>query len=157
LHLSNACPERRIIICDSFRGFAKLDPTLDRNFGYGMFKDTSVDSVRKLFASKGRDYVILAGFFPDVCREQGFDLGRISFAHLDVDAYEPTIRALEYLQQFMLDSSLIVLDDYLRRADGVMAAVREFTAKNRHWAAFPMFPGQGLLVQKSWFCVPQPS
>lgn len=55
----------------------------------------------------------------------------------------------------MLDSSLIVLDDCLRRADSVMAAVREFIAKNRDWAAFPMFPGQGLLVQQSWFGAPK--
>ena len=151
LHLSNSCPKRKIIVCDSFSSFEKLDPVLDSNFAAGMFKNTSHQAVDALFRTRHRNYAVLAGFFPAVCQERNFDIGRISFAHMDVDAYKPTIESLEYLQPRMMDRSLIVFDDFLREAAGVMQAVREFTAAHRCWAAFPLFPGQGLLVHESWF------
>jgi Macrocin-O-methyltransferase (TylF) len=152
LHLSNACPQRKIIVCDSFQGFDKLDPYLDASFKYEMFKNASHQAVDQMFARRNRNYVILAGFFPAICRDKGFDLGPVSFVHLDVDAYKPTIESLEYLEPFMMDQSLIVLDDFNRTADGVMRAVREFIMRHPSWSAFPLFPGQGLLVPDRWFC-----
>ena len=151
LHLSNSSPGRRIILCDSFEGFELLDPVVDRSFSYEMFKNTSHQNVDRLFAGRELDYKILAGFFPAVCQKEKFDLGRLSFVHLDVDAYKPTIESLEYLDPFMMERSLMVLDDYHRETDGVTQAVREFTSRNRAWTAFPLFPAQGLLVHESWF------
>jgi hypothetical protein len=29
--------------------------------------------------------------------------------------------------------------------------VREFTAAHPDWAAFPLFPGQGLMINRDWF------
>ena len=149
LHLSNSCPERQIIACDSFEGFETLDPGLDKNFSKEMFKNTSKHRVEELFRSRARKFQVIAGFFPQSC--EGIDLGPISFAHLDADIYKSTIESLDFLSARMLDRSLIVMDDYSRRADGVNQAVREFTERNRAWAAFPIFPGQALLVHRSWF------
>jgi hypothetical protein len=50
----------------------------------------------------------------------------------------------------MIDRSLIVLDDYNRRADGVNKAINEFTKAKRFWAVFPVFPSQAVLVHRSW-------
>ncbi len=151
LHLSNACPERKIIVCDSFGGFEKLDPVLDKSFHQGMFKNTSHQAVDQLFRERRRNYSILAGFFPAVCIEQGFNLGGVSIVHLDVDAYNPTAESLDYLGPFMMEHSLVVFDDFNRRAEGVMRAVSEFTSKNTSWTVFPLFPSQGLMVHESWF------
>lgn len=151
LHLSNSCPQRKIVVCDSFGGFEKLDPVMDSSFHGDMFKNTSHQAVDRLFRDKHRDYAVLAGFFPAVCREKNFDIGPISFAHLDVDAYKPTAETLEYLYPFMPEHSIIVFDDFNRRAEGVMRAVSEFTAKNSSWVVFPLFPSQGLMVHESWF------
>jgi len=151
LHLSNSCPDRKIIVCDSFGGFEKLDPVLDSSFHDQMFKNTTHKAVDRLFRERKRNYAVLAGFFPAVCREKDFDLGPVSFVHLDVDAYKPTAESLEYLQPFMIDRSLFVFDDFNRRADGVMRAVREFTDKNSSWVVFPLFPSQGLMIHESWF------
>jgi len=149
LHLSNSCPERKIIACDSFEGFERLDAQLDRNFSQEMFKDTSRQRVEELFRSRGRAFQVIAGFFPQSCA--GIDLGPISFVHLDADIYKSTIESLEYLSGCTTERSLIVLDDFFRRADGVNKAVGEFIGHNRSWAAFPLFPGQGLMVHRSWF------
>jgi len=149
LHLSNSCPERTVIVCDSFEGFDRLDPKLDKNFDAKMFRKTSQERVEELFRSRGRKYRVVAGFFPQSCA--GVELGSISFVHLDADLYKSTIESLEYLDKRMVNRSLLVLDDYFRRADGVNQAVGEFTARHKSWTAFPLFPGQGLLIHRSWF------
>jgi hypothetical protein len=151
LHLSNACPGRRIIVCDSFGGFEKLDPVLDSSFHDDMFKNTSHQAVDQLFRERKRNYAVLAGFFPAVCIKNGFALGGVSFVHLDVDAYKPTAESLDYLRPFMMEHSLMVFDDFNRRTEGVMRAVREFTDKDSSWVVFPLFPSQGLMVHESWF------
>jgi len=151
LHLSNSCPERKVIACDSFGGFEKLDAELDHNFDDYMFKDNSRQKVEGLFKSRGRPCEVIAGFFPASCR--GKTIAPVSFVHLDADIYKSTIESLNFLEdnRILMEKSLIVLDDYLRHADGVVQAVKEFTAAHKDWMALPMFPGQGLLVPRSSF------
>lgn len=149
LHLSNSCPQRKVIICDSFRGFERLDPRLDRNFDASQFKDTSQEDVAALFRNRGRDFAIVAGFFPHSCRD--IPLGPISFVHLDADTYKSTLESLEFLTSSLIERSIIILDDYLRRAEGVDKAVGEFTGHNPAWIALPIFPSQGLMIHQSWF------
>lgn len=64
LHLSNCCPERKVIVCDSFEGFETLDPELDTNFSATMFKDNNRETVEKLFLKRQRKAEVIAGFFP---------------------------------------------------------------------------------------------
>ncbi len=149
LHLSNCCPDRKIIICDSFSGFESIDPKLDGNFDKQMFKDSRQEAVESLFRTRQRNYELIAGFFPESCH--GKNIGPVSFVHLDVDLYKATIESLYYLHHLMMEKSLIVLDDYLRKTEGVNQAIAEFVAQEREWTCFPLFPGQGLLVHSSWF------
>ena len=151
LHLSNACPKRKIIACDSFRGFEKLHPDLDKNFNEDMFKSTSRQAVEQLFSSRDRNYEVIDAFFPAACA--GKTLAPVSFVHLDVDIYKATIESLNYLQQekILMKKSLIVLDDFYRKAEGVNQAVEEFIAVNKDWIVFPLFPAQGLMIHASWF------
>ena len=149
LHLSNSCPQRKVIVCDSFRGFEHLDPDLDRNFAADQFKDTSQERVEKLFRDRGRDFQVIAGFFPRSCAD--ISLGPVSFVHLDADTYKSTLESLEFLAGWLIERSLIVLDDYFRKAEGVNRAVAQFTSENRSWVALPIFPSQGLMIHRSWF------
>jgi len=144
LHLSNCCPNRKIYICDSFQGFEKIDTKLDGLFKHDMFRNTSEIRVDLLFKNKTRNYEICAGFFPSSCMEK--KMVPISFAHVDVDVYKATKETLDYLAPLMLPHSMIVIDDYLRNADGVVQATHEFLAKHPNWRIFPLFPGQGLLL-----------
>lgn len=149
LHLSNSCPNRKIIVCDSFTGFRTLHSEHDHRFTDDMFKDTSRQEVEQLFSSRGRKYEVVQGFFPASCA--GRQLPPVSFVHLDVDVYEATRDALLFLQSILMKRGLIVLDDYNRHADGVNKAVAEFLSAQPGWWAFPLFPGQCLLLNREWF------
>ena len=151
LHLSNCCPDRMVIVCDSFRGFEVLDSNLDKNFHAEMFKDNRKESVEALFSSRGRKHEVIDGFFPASCF--GRRIGPVSFLHLDVDIYKATIESLNYVvsEHILMDKALVVLDDYDREARGVNQAVAEFMSAHRQWTAFSLFPGQGLLLSAGWF------
>ena len=153
LHLSNACPDRKIIACDSFGGFETLRPDLDRKFDEHMFKDANRQEVERLFKSRGRAHEVIAGFFPASCA--GRQIAPVSFVHLDVDVYKATIESLSFLaeKRILTPGALIVLDDYERGTEGVKKAVSEFTAAHPDWVVFPLFPAQGLLVHQSWFAM----
>ena len=135
--------------------FATPSPVLKRRsqtrrqFRQQMFKDSRQEAVESLFRTRQRNYELIAGFFPESCH--GKNIGPVSFVHLDVDIYKATIESLYYLHDLMMEKSLIVLDDYLRKTEGVNQAVAEFVAQEREWTCFPLFPGQGLLVHASWF------
>jgi Macrocin-O-methyltransferase (TylF) len=151
LHISNSSPTRPIFVCDTFEGFGdlKIDPALDRYFGTEQFTDTSFEAVKAPWAGKGRDVRWVRGYFPDSAKN--LEITNISFAHIDTDLYESTAKTLDYLQPRLVDQSIIVFDDYFRSVDGVVKAVREFTEVHPDWAAFPLFPGQGLVVHRDWF------
>lgn len=151
LHISNSCPTRPIFVCDTFEGFAelKMDPTLDRLFKKEQYSDASFEAVKLPWAGKGRDVRWVRGYFPESAA--GIEVSNISFAHVDTDLFESTISTLNYLLPRFIDRSIIVLDDYLRGADGLMKAVGEFTAAHPDWVVFPLFPSQGLMIHRSWF------
>jgi len=151
LHLSNACPKRKIYVCDSFQGFETLHPNLDKSFDMSMFVATSKQAVGRLFESRQRKHEVIDGFFPASC--VGRKIAPVSFVHLDVDIYKATIESLVYLEKkkILMNKPLIVLDDFHRTAEGVNQAVAEFTGANKNWTSFPLFPGQGLLIHSSWF------
>lgn len=150
LHLSNCCRQRKIIVCDPFSpdSFEKLDAKLDAIFSKEMFADHSESNVRNLL--KDRPATILPGFFPTSVK--GVALPKISFVHLDVDVYSATKESLLYFfsSGLLLPRSLIVLDDYNRRADGVNRAVAEVQAGTNAFVTLPIFPGQAVLIPKSF-------
>jgi O-methyltransferase len=151
LHLSNSCPARKIYVCDTFEGFGTLarDLNLDRIFMQNNFSDTDLFKVQTAWRGKGRDVEWIKGYFPESAA--GLSIQDLSFAHIDVDLYESAKRTLDYLSTRFIERSIIVLDDYLRKADGLMKAVKEFETKHPEWVSFPIFPGQGLMIHNSWF------
>jgi hypothetical protein len=150
LHLSNCCPDRHVIVCDPFSpsSFERIDPELDENFHTGQFADHREHRVRQLFANRKAE--VVRGFFP--ASVQGKSLPKISFVHLDVDVYEATRDSLLFLFRsgLLLPKSLLVLDDYNRRAAGVNRAVFEVNEMLRAYTVIPMFPGQAVLVPNSY-------
>jgi O-methyltransferase len=151
IHISNSCPERTIFVCDTFEGFGDLpmDPKLDHLFARERFRDTSFDFVKSHWSQKGRDVRWVQGYFPESATD--VEIAGISFAHIDLDIYESTVNTLKYLRPRLMDRSVVVFDDYLRGADGVVKAAREFSEAHPDWATFPMFPGQGVMLHRSWF------
>lgn len=137
-------------MCDPFdkESFEHLDPDLDRLFQKGTFADSNQEAVARLL--KSRKATIIPGYFPGSVRD--LSLPKLSFVHLDVDVYRATKESLLFLLQLpqLCAKSLIVLDDFNRSADGVNQAVKEVLAEIPGTLAFPLFPGQGLIVPRSW-------
>lgn len=150
LHLSNACPEREILIFDAYskESFEKLDSKLDKTYYHGQFADHSPEAVSRLLF--GRKHRITQGFFPQSV--ENVSLPKVSFVHLDVDVYQAIKKSLLYFLENdrMLAKSLIVVDDFNRGAAGVNQAVSEVITDVPGTAAFPLFPSQALIVPPSW-------
>lgn len=151
LLLSQAAPDRRLFVCDTFAGFdgQQLDSGLDRLFMRGQFRDGSAAQVRELLTRHGADFHLIEGIFPQ-SDTQGAVAG-LSFVHVDVDIHDATLASLRHVAGRCLDRALVVVDDYRRGADGCDRAVASFVRDHPQWAAFPLYPGQALLVHRSWF------
>jgi hypothetical protein len=117
-------------------------------FHRGDFATHTEEGVRALL--RGRNARIIKGYFPASVHEA--TLPKLSFVHLDVDVYHATKNSLEFLLApgVLLPRSLIVLDDYDRSVAGVNLAVREVIEAIPGTLAFPMFPGQALLIPNTW-------
>jgi Macrocin-O-methyltransferase (TylF) len=149
LHLSNCRPQRKIFVCDTFEGFARLplDPRYDAGVPRTSWCNPDADAVKALFTARGRDAVVLEGPFPDSDTKE--EVRDVSFAHIDVDVYESCRRSLEYLSRRATPSAIFVVNDYLRsKTAGVAHAVNDFVAGQPDWIALPTFPGQGLLLNR---------
>lgn len=150
VHLSNGCPDRQIVVCDPFRteSFESLDPKLDQNFRHGQFAGHREEQVRLLF--KNRNALIIPGYFPQSAA--GLTLPKLSFVHLDVDVYKASKESLSFLlgPGILCDRSLIVLDNYHRSATGVNKAVEEILSEQPGTLAFPLFPGQAIIIPRTW-------
>ena len=150
-HLSNANPERKVIVCDPFddKSFQEIDNSVDSNFFHGQFSNTSYDSVVKLLS--GCNAEVIKGYFPNSVSEK--KLPKISFVYLDVDVYKATFESLIFLvsNQCLLEKHIILLDDYNRSCDGIDKAVKEFLSFHPSYKALPLFPGQGVLIPETFF------
>jgi O-methyltransferase len=131
LHVSNPSPARTIFVCDTFEGFGDLpmDPRLDHLFARERFRDTNFELVKSRWAHKGRDVHWVQGYFPESAAN--VDISNVSFAHIDLDIYESTVKALKYLRPRLIDRSIVLFDDYLRGVDGVVKAACEFSEAHR--------------------------
>ena len=141
------------IACDSFQSFEKIDPVLDNIFKKDDFVDTQYENVVALFDSRNRPAKVFAGFFPASVSDAKLPL--ISFVHLDVDVYKATRESLAFLlgRSLLMERSLIVLDDFRRSARGVDRAVAETLCEYPDWTCVPIFPGQGLMLRRTYSAV----
>jgi hypothetical protein len=69
-----------------------------------------------------------------------------------VNIYKASNASLSFLlgPRILCDRSLIVLDDYNRSATGVNKAVEEILLEHPGTLAFPLFPGQAMIVPRMW-------
>jgi len=107
---------------DSFEGMA--EPT-SMDFGQypkGKFDIGGVQEFEKILFKANipkPSYKLWPGFIPS-CFE-GFDIS-ISFAVVDVDHYEPTVIALDWVWPRISVGGIMVVDDYFRGREGLASA-----------------------------------
>jgi hypothetical protein len=126
-------------------GFTALTPD-DELFRLDDFLDTSYARVRQLLAPFPFAHVH-RGFFPAAA--ENLNLGPIALCHLDVDVYLATSESLAWLRTRLAPRSAILVDDVNRRCRGVDRALAEFTAAFPEFLLLPLFPSQGLLLNRN--------
>jgi predicted O-methyltransferase YrrM len=92
-------------------------------------------------------YRMWAGYVPHCFVEVPPDL-RFSFAILDVDHYQPTVEALQWLAPRINCGGILALDDYVPGCGGLASkAIDEFLARDRLFRKIAEFNHQ-LILQK---------
>lgn len=110
---------------DSFQGMA---PPTEKDFGQYSEGKLSVGGVEAFIGIMNKagvpsdTYSLYPGWIPD-CFE-GFS-GEVAFALVDVDQYQPTLDALKWVWPLMSPGSILVLDDYFRKRQGLAARAIE--------------------------------
>jgi O-methyltransferase len=130
--------QSKIVLFDSFEGGLSDKSANDTNF----VSEQSVEQILKekhQFTSTQEqvesalsgypNIEIHAGWVPEVLYSWVSN-ECISFVHLDMDLYDPTVAALEHLWPKLASRGVIVLDDYnSSQFPGVTIAVKEFLEK----------------------------
>ena len=96
---------RMIHLFDSFKGLPK--PSDIDKHREGQFNENrlNVEKVLMLFKVK---YEIHEGFIPDTFKDCNID--KVAFAHVDLDLYEGTKSAIEFLKPRMVKGGIIIFD-----------------------------------------------
>jgi len=113
-------------VFDSFEGLSSFSDN-DGKFGKeGQYKH-SIESVKTNLRNSRCNIVYHKGVIPEC-----FDplIEGVTFAHIDVDLYEPTVKSIRYVDN-LVDKGVIIIDDYKHQCwPGVEKAVQEHFGEN---------------------------
>lgn len=136
--------KKNFFVFDSFEGglskIVKNDENLIKTFSQKeknkqkVFFMSSENEVKKLL--KGYKFVkIYKGWIPDKFKE--IKNKKISFLHLDVDLYEPTLSSLKFFYPRLKKGGIIVCDDYnISSFPGAKIAWDEFFSQKKNKYTF---------------------
>lgn len=118
--------ERKVIICDSFKGFPKHEEYIDK--GHQPFLSVSRTEVMENFRKFGntRNVIAIEGFFCDTLPDLKT---QIAILRCDGDLYESTMDILQNLYDQVEFGGFIIIDDFSQ--DPCRRAVWEFL-NSRH-------------------------
>ena len=117
---------KTIYLFDTFSGSPKADHEKDPFYyeNEGMFSDTSLDSINKMFSNQ-KNVIITQGEFPktsNIIQEKYF-----SFVHIDVDIYKSIMECCLFFYNRMNVGGILLFDDYGDLScPGAKEAVDEF-------------------------------
>lgn len=121
---------KTLYLFDSFEGMKKVDSNEDRH-KIGDFSDTSFQRVEALVTASHSinvSVVLKQGWIPATFT--GLEDAKFSFVHIDLDLYEPIKDALSFIYPRLLNSGVLVFDDYgFASCPGARKAVDEFVAQ----------------------------
>jgi O-methyltransferase len=139
--------ENCFFVCDTFRGHAVVDETLDGPHRVGQqFANNSYAEVAAYLADLPNVRLVEGDF--RVTSSQLEPQAPFAFVHVDVDVYPVTRHCLEFFSPRMQPGSLIVVDDYgFTTCQGARQAVDEFVRSHPGFRAFHLLTGQALLAR----------
>ena len=111
--------DRPVIGYDSFQGLSEPHPDFDEPFWktgqYAASRETVARNVK--LAERPR-IKLIPGFFADsLKRRKAASVGKIAYARIDCDIYEPALDCLRYLGPRLSHGAVLVLDDWPHRLD----------------------------------------
>ncbi len=135
---------------DSFAGMAEPTAADGMQYPQGMFDIGGPEQFVRLMTKAGvprESYRLWPGYVP-ACFEPAPESLRFSFVILDLDHYQPTVDALEWLAPRIHDGGLLALDDFVPAHDQLATrAIREFLARDKHFEQIACF-NQQLVLRK---------
>jgi O-methyltransferase len=121
--LAGIFPDREVFGFDTFAGLPAAMWTAGEPHGAGDFGDVSFEAVSRALADVPNAHLV-RGIFPASAAVLADR--RFAFVHLDLDFYESTRAALEWLLPRMTKGGAIVFDDYRwKNCPGVERAINE--------------------------------
>lgn len=124
---------------DSFQGLPAVDDKTDNIWSEGEFA-CSEDEFRKILAGRGVPsdaYRLIPGYYKDSLNDNTHRLmvGRkAAIVYIDCDLYDSTRQALEFLQRYLQNGTIICFDDFYNYKSspfqGEQRALNEFVARN---------------------------
>lgn len=110
-HLDLAGGHKDLWLLDTFKGYDAIDGQRDGVLAkQGLMRGKSIDEVKALFARTRTRVHFVEGSIPQSLRD--VNSAEISFAHIDVNLYEPTRHATEFCLERMPRGGIIIFDDY---------------------------------------------
>lgn len=134
-----------VLVCDTFKSFTEVDPSVDGAHKVGESFVTSAEEVREYLS----DCDGVSVFEGDITQTAS-TLPATSFAlvHIDVDVYPATKFCLEYFGARLAPGGIMICDDYgFTSCKGAFAAVEEFVTENPAFTRFHLLTGQALIVR----------
>lgn len=124
--LATMFPNRKFYGYDTFEGMPPVEAR-DNYHKKGDFKDTSLEEVQARYTELP-NITLVKGCYP---KSDYIDPKPVAQAHVDVDIYESTMNALEYLHTRMAPGGKIFCDDAFQAStEGATIAFCEFAVKH---------------------------
>lgn len=122
---------RRMWLLDTFEGYQKVNATRDgEHTKVNQCKCKSKEEVRQLLNNSDIEINLIKGLIPETLEQ--VVTKEISFAHIDVNLYEPTLAATDFCLNRLSKGGIILFDDYNWPATyGARQAIDEACARHR--------------------------
>lgn len=133
---------------DTFEGHAVEDirAGVDTCHKAGTFNDVDFTAIWRYLEPLG-NVTLHRGRFQETCRV--LVDASIHFAHVDMDIYEPTRFALDFLDKRLVRGGVVVVDDYgFVTCSGAKQAVDEFVEARPDYLSLHLLTGQNVLVKR---------
>lgn len=131
----------RLHLFDTFKGMPIAHSDFD-GYGIGSFKNTSLQSVKKLL-TENPEINVHQGIIPETFK--GLNDTMIRFAHVDVDQYQSTKDCIEFIFPRLAIGGILLIDDYgFPACYGAREAVDNYF-KNKPEKPFVLPTGQAII------------
>ncbi len=106
--------DRKVIGFDSFQGLSDPHPVLDHEFWKKGQYAAGRSLVEERVQAKTRPRIqLIEGFFADsLVRDDALQVGKIAYARIDCDIYEPALQCLNFLSSRLAHGAILVFDDW---------------------------------------------